>query len=472
MIEGLYLITPQGDESHIVETVRHGLRGGAKIVQYRDKERSRQQQVELARQLVQLCKEVGATFLVNDDAELALDCSADGVHLGQSDGSVHEARRVLGPKRLIGVSTRTVDQALKAEMAGADYVGVGSVFQTGTKQDAELIGLETLSRVRRAVSIPIVAIGGINAGNGADVIAAGADAVAVISAIADDEHPALAARELSLLFNCRRPPESCRVLTIAGSDSGGGAGIQADLKTITLLGSFATSAVTVLTAQNTLGVQGLSPAATTFVRKQAEAVLDDIGTDTLKTGMLYSSECVALVAELIDKYTLQGVIDPVMLAKGGTPLLKREAVETFTSRLLPHSYLLTPNIPEAATLSGMTIRTIEEMEEAARALQQMGARHVLIKGGHRDGDAVDLLLAGNTVHRFSAERVASRNTHGTGCSYAAAIATLLAQGQPLVQAVEKAKRFITEAIRQAVPLGVGHGPVNHYAGAKLVTGDW
>jgi hydroxymethylpyrimidine kinase/phosphomethylpyrimidine kinase/thiamine-phosphate diphosphorylase len=468
MIKGLYLITPQGSDEKVLSIVREGLRGGVRVVQYRDKERSPEAQVQLACQLAELCKAAGATFLVNDSPELAAQCFADGVHLGQHDGSVHDARRLLGPYKLIGVSTRTVDQALKAEMAGADYIGVGSIFPTKTKDDTEQVGLETLRKVRLAVKIPLVAIGGISWTNAAYALEAGADALAVISAIKDDPQPALAARELALLFNSRKPAQETRVMTIAGSDSGGGAGIQADLKSIALLGSYGTSAITVLTAQNTLGVHGLSPASAGFIVKQAEAVLNDIGTDTLKTGMLYSAEIVTVVADIIYKHRLLSVVDPVMVAKGGATLLKQEAVEALRCNLLPCTYLLTPNIPEAEALTGLTIRTLEEMEDAARSIQAMGPRHVLLKGGHRENDAVDILLAGKTLQKLAAERIQTNSTHGTGCSYSAALATLLAQGQPLIKAAASAKGFIDAAIRHAVPLGGGHGPINHFAGARAV----
>ncbi len=468
MIQGLYLITPHGSDEQILQTVKAGLRGGVEVVQYRDKERSQEAQINLARQLVQLCNEAKATFLVNDNPEVAKESFADGVHLGQDDLSVHEARKELGPGKLIGVSTRSIDQALKAEMAGADYIGVGSIFPTNTKDDVELVGLETLRKIRRAVKIPLVAIGGINWTNGADALEAGADALAVISAITEDPNPALAARELALLFNSRKGLAATRVMTLAGSDPSGGAGIQADLKSIALLGSYGTSAITVLTAQNTLGVHGLSPASANFIIKQAETVLNDIGTDTIKTGMLYNAEIVSGVASLIQRYNLLSVVDPVMIAKGGATLLKQEAVEALRRDLLPHTYLLTPNIPEAEALTGQTIGTLEEMEEAAKALQTMGPRHVLIKGGHREEDAVDILLAGTTVLKLPAERIDTKNTHGTGCAYSTVLATLLAQGQPLMKAATAAKLFMNEAIRHAVPLGGGHGPINHFAGAKAV----
>lgn len=468
MINGLYLITPQGTDQQILQVVRAALLGGAKVIQYRDKQRSREDQINLARQLVQLCKERDALFLVNDSPEVAEASFADGVHLGQGDVTVQEARKIVGQGKLIGVSTRSVDQALRAEMAGADYIAVGSMFPTETKRDIELVGIDTLRKIRRAVTVPVVAIGGINADNGTDVIDAGADALAVISAVAGDRQPALASRELSLLFNRRRPKETTRVMTVAGSDSGGGAGIQADLKTITLLGSFGTSAITVLTAQNTCGVQGMSPASAAFIVKQMELVLTDIGTDTMKTGMLYSEEIVTGVAEQIEKHMLPVVVDPVMIAKGGAPLLKQDAVQAVRDKLLPLAYVLTPNIPEAETLTGLKIDTIAEMEAAAHSLAEMGARHVLIKGGHRSGEATDILLTAGNVIQLAAERTDTTNTHGTGCTYSAAIATLLAQGQPLKVAVRNAKQFITLAIQKAYPIGTGHGPINLFAGAKAL----
>jgi len=469
MINGLYFITPADSEEQVLAATRAALLGGARVVQYRDKERPYHLQVELGRQIGQLCRGAGATFLFNDDPLLARDCAADGVHLGQGDGGVAAAREVLGANQLIGVSTRTLEQARQAVADGADYIGLGAMFPTGSKDNAELVGVERLRQVRRAVRLPIVAIGGIDYANAGEVIDAGADALAVISAVAADPRPVLAARELTLLFNRRKPAEQTRVLTIAGSDSGGGAGIQADLKTIALLGSFGMSAITVLTAQNTLGVHGVFPAPAAFVRQQVELVLDDIGADTVKTGMLYSSDIVECVAELLERFGLAAVVDPVMIAKGGAPLLREEAMAAVREKLLPNTFLLTPNLPEAEALTGMTIGTLAEMAAAGRRLCAMGVRHVLIKGGHRDaGDATDLLVSGGTVHPLPGERIATSSTHGTGCSYAAALATLLAQGDTLPIAAQRAKQFIDAAIRNAVPLGKGHGPINHAAGAKAV----
>jgi hydroxymethylpyrimidine kinase/phosphomethylpyrimidine kinase/thiamine-phosphate diphosphorylase len=323
------------------------------------------------------------------------------------------------------------------------------------------------------VALPIVAIGGIARDNAGAVIAAGADCIAVVSAVMAAPRPELAAQELNLLFNRRLPsPQQRRVLTVAGSDSGGGAGIQADLKTITLLGSYGMCAVTALTAQNTRGVSAIHAVPPEFVNAQLEAVLCDIGTDTVKTGMLLNAGIIAVVAATIQQHGLLAVIDPVMIAKGGAALLQDEAIAALRRELIPQAYLLTPNLPEAAALTGLIIRDEDGMATAARALQGMGAANVLLKGGHLDGDeAVDLLLCGEQLHRFTAPRIATTNTHGTGCTFAAAIATFLAQGWPLPAAVSRAKTFLTAAIKTAISLGSGHGPVNHWQGAKFKEWD-
>ncbi|WP_305044161.1 bifunctional hydroxymethylpyrimidine kinase/phosphomethylpyrimidine kinase [Geoalkalibacter sp.] len=465
MIQGLYLISDAaGPEAE--QRIGEALKGGARILQYRDKHRSPEQQREVAGRLRRLCRAAGALFIVNDSPQLARDCEADGVHLGQKDANVQAARNLLGRDKLIGVSTRTVEQALQAQQQGADYIGLGSMYPTSSKDDAVVVGVDTLRRVRAAVRIPIVAIGGIDRDHTAELIGAGADAVAVISAVAQASEPWLAAREIALQFNARLPFPRGRVLTVAGSDSGGGAGIQADLKTISLLGSYGTSVITALTAQNTLGVSGIHAVPAAFVAAQMTAVLEDIGTDTLKTGMLLNADIVALVGDAIDQRRLLAVVDPVMIAKGGASLLEPEAVRAVRERLLPRTYLLTPNLPEAQALCDMEVRTLDDMERAAYQLRQMGARNVLIKGGHLAGEAVDLLLEGNQLHRFSAPRIASANTHGTGCTFSAAIATYLAQGRPLVQAVAGAKAFISTAIATALPLGAGQGPVNHWQAAR------
>ncbi|NOZ20961.1 MAG: bifunctional hydroxymethylpyrimidine kinase/phosphomethylpyrimidine kinase [Planctomycetes bacterium] len=255
-----------------------------------------------------------------------------------------------------------------------------------------------------------------------------------------------------------------RVLTIAGSDSGGGAGIQADLKTITVLGGYGMSAITALTAQNTVGVRAVHPVPPDFVAAQIDAVLSDIGADAAKTGMLATPEIVVVVANAIERHQMKKVVvDPVMVAKSGDALLSPEGEAALLDLIVPLACVLTPNIPEAERLTGQKIEEPEQMEEAAAALREKGARCVLVKGGHLRQSATDVLFDGNEFHHFDAERIATKNTHGTGCTYSAAIATGLAQGLDVFEAVNQAKTFVTKAIRRSLALGRGSGPLNHAA---------
>jgi hydroxymethylpyrimidine/phosphomethylpyrimidine kinase len=255
-----------------------------------------------------------------------------------------------------------------------------------------------------------------------------------------------------------------RVLTIAGSDSGGGAGIQADLKTITALGGFGMSVITALTAQNTLGVHGIHEVPTDFIEKQFDAVATDIGVNAAKTGMLSSSVIMTVVAAKVKQYGIKKlVVDPVMVAKGGAMLIREEAKKTLIDRLLPLAFVITPNIPEAEELTGMKSATVDDMNRAAEAIHRMGAKNVFLKGGHMAGDALDVLYDGTNFHQFVSERIDTKNTHGTGCTTSAAIATGLAQGMGVYEAVKRAKEYITEAIRSSFSIGGGHGPTNHMA---------
>ncbi|MBM4313326.1 MAG: bifunctional hydroxymethylpyrimidine kinase/phosphomethylpyrimidine kinase [Deltaproteobacteria bacterium] len=255
-----------------------------------------------------------------------------------------------------------------------------------------------------------------------------------------------------------------RVLTIAGSDSGGGAGVQADLKTITVLGGFGMSVITALTAQNTLGVHGIHDVPPEFVAAQFDAVAADIGVDAAKTGMLPTADIIRVVAGKIRRYGIgRLVVDPVMVAKGGARLIREEAIATLVADLIPLALVLTPNIPEAEVLAGTPIVTLDDMRKAAKIIHGMGARHVVVKGGHLSGDAVDLLYDGENFKEFVSPRIATVDTHGTGCTYSAAIATGLACGKDVAGAVTEAKRYITLAVRNAWRLGGGHGPTNHLA---------
>ncbi|HZG14191.1 MAG TPA: bifunctional hydroxymethylpyrimidine kinase/phosphomethylpyrimidine kinase [Candidatus Bathyarchaeia archaeon] len=256
-----------------------------------------------------------------------------------------------------------------------------------------------------------------------------------------------------------------RALTIAGSDSGGGAGIQADLKTFHQLGVYGMSALTAITAQNTLGVAAVYPLSVEAVAQQIEEVLRDIGTDALKTGMLFDAPIITTVAEKIKQHDVKRVVvDPVMVAKGGAKLLQDEAIEALKTQLLPLAMVVTPNLPEAECLTGMTIKDLPDMKEAAVLIHRMGPKYVIVKGGHMEDDQItDLLYDGEQFHMFGHQRVHTRHTHGTGCTFSAALTAQLAKGTDIITAVEQAKRFIIQAISTAPQLGGGHGPTNHWA---------
>ncbi|MBI4639329.1 MAG: bifunctional hydroxymethylpyrimidine kinase/phosphomethylpyrimidine kinase [Candidatus Tectomicrobia bacterium] len=253
-------------------------------------------------------------------------------------------------------------------------------------------------------------------------------------------------------------------LTIAGSDSGGGAGIQADLKAFAAMGVHGMTAITSITAQNTVGVQGIHDLPPEFVQLQIDSVVQDIGVDAVKTGMLSNTPIIEAICEKIREYHLETlVVDPVLVAKGGASLLRPEAKSALVEKLLPLAYITTPNLEEAQVLADMKIRTLEEMQEAARKIHALGPRHVLVKGGHFPGDAIDILFDGKEFTEYRAPRIDTQNTHGTGCTYASAIAAGLAKGEPLKLAIEKAKAYVTRAIKESLAIGKGFGPVNHMA---------
>jgi len=258
-----------------------------------------------------------------------------------------------------------------------------------------------------------------------------------------------------------------RVLTIAGSDSGGGAGIQADLKTITALGGFGMSAVTALTAQNTVGVRAVHPVAPEFVAAQIDAVVEDIGVDAAKTGMLADRAVVEAVAERVGRHAIRPlVVDPVMVAKSGAPLLSLDGVAALRESLLPLATVVTPNLAEAERLSGSAVRTLADMREAARRIHGLGPSWVLVKGGHLLGNPADVLFDGRALHELTRPRVRTQDTHGAGCTHSAAIATGLARGMSVPEAVEWARDALQAALDGALRLGAGAGPLDHAAMAR------
>ena len=254
-----------------------------------------------------------------------------------------------------------------------------------------------------------------------------------------------------------------KAMTIAGSDSGGGAGVQADLKTFAALGVYGASTLTAITAQNTVAVTAVHDIPTDVITAQIDAVLTDIGADAVKTGMLSSRDIIECVCEALEVHGVQRlVVDPVMIAKSGDALLREDAIGSLRTRLLPLAMVVTPNIPEAEALTETTIVSDADVRRAAEAIVGMGARSVVVKGGHREGPATDLFYDGKEFKEFTAPRFDTVNTHGTGCTFASAVAAGLARGMVVTDAVALAKDYVTEGIRHSFSIGQGHGPLNHF----------
>ncbi|XOK60957.1 bifunctional hydroxymethylpyrimidine kinase/phosphomethylpyrimidine kinase [Paenibacillus elgii] len=254
-----------------------------------------------------------------------------------------------------------------------------------------------------------------------------------------------------------------KVLTIAGSDCSGGAGIQADLKTFSAHGVFGMSVIVSVVAENTSRVIDIQDVRPDMIEKQIDAIFEDIDVDAVKIGMLSQPECMEAVAGKLKQYAPANIVlDPVMYAKNGCPLMNPDAIDTLIEKVIPFADVLTPNIPEAEKIAGMPIHHVEDMKKSAEAIYRMGCKNVLVKGGHAAGSALDILFDGERFYTFDAQRIDTKNTHGTGCTYSAAIASNLALGCSMQEAVHRAKEYITTAIRHSLAIGKGHGPTHHF----------
>lgn len=471
----LYLVTDPDlcGARGVIETVRQAVDGGVRIVQLRDKHAT---DAEVTVQLVELSEAIGgrAVLVVNDrlDAALAarsLGARVDGVHLGQGDASVLRARAALGPDALIGLTANTTDHldAVRALPAGTvDYLGVGVIRPTSTKPDhPPALGVEGFRRFAESNQLPCVAIGGVGIDDVAPLRRAGAEGVAVVSALCAAPDPASAAGSFLAEWRSAGIP---RVLSIAGSDPSGGAGIQADLKSIAANGGYGMAVVTALTAQNTQGVRGVHVPPADFLRAQLDAISDDIVVDAVKIGMLADAAVIRVVAEWLDRTRPPIVVlDPVMVATSGDRLLDA-AAESALQRLLQRADIVTPNLSELAVLSGIPTDDWDAALAAADDLSRRIGAAVLVKGGHLPGDAVpDALVDARrgAVHEFPGERIATPHTHGTGCSLSSALATRLARGEDPVVAVGESREWLRASLRASgrLHVGRGHGPVDHFA---------
>lgn len=480
----LYLVTdrPLSGGRDMAWIVREAAAGGVTMVQLREKECSTAEFIQLARELKAALAPLGIPLIINDRVDVALAVDADGVHIGQSDMPYATARKLLGRDKIIGLSVETMDEVIAANALDVDYIGISPVYATPTKTDTLTpFGLDGVDEVMRCSRHRCVAIGGMNRDTVGEVIAHGVEGVAVVSAIVAAPSPREAATELAEIISTKRPDvvrenhnsefkiqNYPRVLTIAGSDSGGGAGIQADIKSISANGCFATSAITAITAQNTLGVNAVEGLSIDILEGQIEAVLSDIGTDSVKIGMLHSAEVVRSVARLLRKYGIKDVVlDPVMVSTSGHKLIEDSAIAVLKSDLMPLARVITPNIPEAEILLGEPIEKQGDLPAAARRLAQQYGVSVLLKAGHLvDDELIDIFYNNETgeVIELSARRVDTPNTHGTGCTLSSAFAAQLAKGLPLTEAARAAKAYINNAIIHgaAYKIGNGHGPVCHF----------
>ena len=480
----LYLVTDRGlaGGRDISWIVREAVAGGVTMVQLREKDCSTAEFVTLAKELKAALQPLGVPLIINDRIDVALAVDADGVHIGQSDMPYKTARALLGKNKIIGLSVETMEEVIAANALDVDYIGISPVYATPTKTDTLTpFGLEGIEQVMQLSRHRCVAIGGMNRDTIGEVIARGVEGVAVVSAIVAAESPRAASAELANIVernkinNTRIIQHSVfkiqnypRVLTIAGSDSGGGAGIQADIKSISANGCFATSAITAITAQNTLGVNAVEGLPIGIIEEQIDAVLSDIGADSIKIGMLHSAKVVQCVARMLRKYEITNVVlDPVMVSTSGHKLIEDSAIEVLKSELIPLVRIITPNIPEAEILLGEAISKQGDLPNAARRLAELYDVSVWLKAGHLvDDELIDIFYnrETNETIELSARRIDTHNTHGTGCTLSSALAAQLAKGLSLTEAARAAKLYINQAIIHGAnqSIGHGHGPVNHF----------
>ena len=449
------------------------LKHGATFLQIREKDLEPSAFQKEALELKALCAKYQVPFVVNDSVEIALAIDADGVHVGQGDIQGKNLRALIGKDKILGISAATVAEAVAAQAAGADYIGVGAVFGTSTKKNARNLSVEKLREICAAVTIPVVAIGGIHASNLRKLSGSQVDGVAVISEIFSSDNPGKATSDLlSLARQLVQPtPRLMRTaLSIAGSDCSGGAGIQADLKTMTMNGVYAMSAITALTAQNTTKVEKIVETSPDFLKSQLDMIFTDIFPDAVKIGMLPNARLIEVLAERLRFYQAKHIVlDPVMVATSGSILMETSAVLTLKKELLPLAELVTPNIPEAEILSERKITTPEEIEAAAEFIGKTYRCAVLIKGGHSVNTANDLLWADGQMEWFYGRCIPNPNTHGTGCTLSSAIAANLDKGYSLSTSVQRAKKYLSGALSAMLDLGASSGPMNH---AFCLTGEF
>lgn len=521
----------------VADVVAAALRGGATFIQLRAKHADARDLTAMAEAIAAVIAQAGkadtVAFVIDDRVDAAWQCrelgiKVDGVHIGQDDMMPEQARALLGPDAIIGLSAETLPHIKTANAlpdGTIDYIGAGPLHYTATKPDAAAVeadgtkhalGIAGAQLLCEASRYPVVVGGGVHADDVPALARTAADGWFVVSAIAAADDPERATRELlqawiavrgdarhgvaasaashlqsdaaappqcgAAMFDVKQPHGLPPVLTVAGSDSSGGAGIQADLKTMLANGVFGMSAITSLTAQNTTGVRAVQNADPSILADQIDAVFEDIPPMAVKIGMVSSAALIETIADrLIAHQARNIVLDPVMVATSGAKLIDDDAVAALTTRLFPLATVITPNMPEtealleqalqerssanddpAARLLSEGIRAEADMETAARTLAEHFGCAVLVKGGHGVKDANDVLVEPDgTATWFTSPRIDNPNTHGTGCTLSSAIASHLALGETLPQAVRSAKDYLTGALAEQLDLGHGSGPMDH-----------
>lgn len=521
----------------VADVVATALRGGATFIQLRAKHADARDLTAMAEAIAAVIAQAGkadtVAFVIDDRVDAAWQCrelgiKVDGVHIGQDDMAPGQARALLGPDAIIGLSAETLPhiEAANALPSGTiDYIGAGPLHYTATKPDAAAVeadgtkhalGIAGAQLLCEASRYPVVVGGGVHADDVPALARTAADGWFVVSAIAAADDPERATRELvqawtavrgaarhgvaasaashpqsdvaaplqcgAAMFDVEQPHGLPPVLTVAGSDSSGGAGIQADLKTMLANGVFGMSAITSLTAQNTTGVRAVQNADPSILADQIDAVFEDIPPMAVKIGMVSSAALIETIADRLTAHQARNIVlDPVMVATSGAKLIDDDAVAALTTRLFPLATVITPNMPEteallaqamqertseddteSARLLSEGIRTEADMETAGRTLAKHFGCAVLVKGGHGIKDANDVLVEPDgTATWFTSPRIDNPNTHGTGCTLSSAIASHLALGETLPQAVRSAKEYLTGALAEQLDLGHGAGPMNH-----------
>lgn len=521
----------------VADVVAAALRGGATFIQLRAKHADARELTAMAEAIAAVIVQAGkadtVAFVIDDRVDAAWQCrelgiKVDGVHIGQDDMMPEQARALLGPDAIIGLSAETLPHIKTANAlpdGTIDYIGAGPLHYTATKPDAAAVeadgtkhalGIAGAQLLCEASRYPVVVGGGVHADDVPALARTAADGWFVVSAIAAADDPERATRELlqawiavrgdarhgvaasaashlqsdaaappqcgAAMFDVKQPHGLPPVLTVAGSDSSGGAGIQADLKTMLANGVFGMSAITSLTAQNTTGVRAVQNADPSILADQIDAVFEDIPPMAVKIGMVSSAALIETIADRLTAHQARNIVlDPVMVATSGAKLIDDDAVAALTTRLFPLATVITPNMPEtealleqalqerssanddpAARLLSEGIRAEADMETAARTLAEHFGCAVLVKGGHGVKDANDVLVEPDgTATWFTSPRIDNPNTHGTGCTLSSAIASHLALGEMLPQAVRSAKEYLTGALAEQLDLGHGAGPMDH-----------